>query len=272
LNIAVLMKPVPNPDFYDRISIDPDTKRLNRGGVPTIINPSDLNALEFALQLKERNGGRIIILSMAPLFNQKELEKCLALGADEAYLISDRAFGGADTWSTSYTLFKGLEKTGFKADIILAGNESADGATSHVPPQLGEWLGYPHISNISSINVEDGFAFVHKKIETGKISYKVQTPALFSVHRDANRPRLTTAYGIVGLRNKKINVFTKDDLDVNENWIGLNGSPTQPGEIHVLELTRTSYELIGNEKEIAEEIFKIISKAGIGKGSEVTWQ
>lgn len=268
MNIAVLMKPVPNPDFYHRITIDPATKRLNRAGVPTIINPSDLNALEFALQLKEKHGGKIIILSMAPLFNQQELEKCLALGADEAYLISDRAFGGADTWSTSYTLFKGLEKTGFKADLILAGNESADGATSHVPPQLGEWAGYPHISNITSIEIDQGIAYVEKKIEVGKISYKVGLPALFSVHRDANKTRLITAYGIVELKNKRVTVFTKDDLNADEKNIGLAGSPTQPGEIYVLELSRSSTELLGSEKEIASEIFKIISKSSHVKGGE----
>lgn len=272
MNIAVLMKPVPNPDFYNQISIDPVTKRLNRAGVPTIINPSDLNALEYALQLKEKHGGKIIVLSMAPAINELELEKCLALGADEAYLISDRAFGGADTFSTSYTLYKGLEQTGFKADIILAGNESADGATSHVPPQLGEWLEWPHISNISSIEINNGIAYVNKNIETGKISYKVTLPALFSIHRGSNTPRLTTAYGIVELRNKKVNIYTKDNLNVDENYIGISGSPTQPGEIYVMEINRSSTELIGDEKQIASDIYKIISNCGIKKGGEQVCQ
>ena len=92
---------------------------------------------------------------MAPLFSQDRIKECLAMGADEAYIISDAAFGGADTFSTSYTLSKGLQKTGISFDLILAGNESADGATSHVPAQLGEWMGLPHVSNVLAI-VTDG--------------------------------------------------------------------------------------------------------------------
>lgn len=268
MNIIVLIKPVPNPDFYSKISIDDETKRLIRAGVPTIINPSDMNALEFALKIREKNGGKVTIFSMAPMFNQLELEKCLSLGADEAYLVSDRVFGGADTYSTSYTLFKAIEKSGIKADLILAGNESADGATSHVPPQLGEWMNYPHISNISSINVEDTSVMVEKEIESGKISYKVELPALFSVHRDSNKPRLNTAYGIVAARDKVVNVYTNEELCLEEKNIGLVGSPTQPGEIKVLEMKRSSTELVGSEQEIARKIYDIINKAGLIKGGD----
>lgn len=266
MNIIVLIKPVPNPEYYSKITIDDKSKRLVRDGVPTIINPSDRNALEFALKIKQENGGIITIVSMAPMFNQIELEKCLALGADKAFLLSDRVFGGADTYATSYTIFKAIEKIGIHADLILAGNESADGATSHVPAQLGEWVDYPHISNISSIEIENGIAFVKKVVESGKISYEVQLPALFSIHRDSNVPRLTTAYGIVEARDKMVSVLTNESLKADEKELGLSGSPTQPGNIKILELNRSSNEITGNEKEIAIKIYDIINKSGLIKG------
>lgn len=270
LNIVVFVKPVPDPEYYHKITIDPTTKRLNRDGIPTVINPADKNALEYALNLKAKNDGKVIIISMAPLFSQTVLKKCLALGADEAYLISDRAFGGADTFSTSYTLFKALDKIGVNADIILAGNESADGATSHVPSQLGEWIGCPHISNVSSVEIADGKAIVSRKIEGGSILYNVKLPALFAISRDSNQPRLTSAFGVVEVKNKKLEILTKDELDIDENLIGLTGSPTQPGEIMVLDIKRSSNEISGDEKQIAQGIYDIIKKSGINIQGGVT--
>jgi len=263
LNIVVFVKPVPDPAYYHKISVDPVKKTLMRDGIPAVINPTDQNALEYALNMKEQYGGNVIVISMAPLFSQGVLKKCLAMGADKAYLISDKAFGGADTFSTSYTLSKAMEKTGVKADLLLCGNESADGATSHVPSQIGEWLGCPHIANVSSIEIADGKALVSKKMESGSITYKVKLPALFAVGRDSNSPRLATAYGIVMLRDKKIEILTKDDLDVDGSMIGLEGSPTQAGELITLNMKRSSKEITGDEKEIAQEIYSLIKKSGI---------
>lgn len=264
MNIVVFVKPVPNPDYYNKITIDQQTKRLVRDGIPAIINPADKCALEYGLQLKQKLGGKVTVISMAPLFNQHELEKCLAMGADEAYLVSDRAFGGADTWATSYTLSKVMEKLPVKPDLILCGNDSADGATSHVPSQIGEWLSLPHLSSITDIvdaTVDNLKAF--KKVESGTIQYDVVLPALLAVTKDSIRPRLLSAYGIKALRDKQVNVLTREDLSVDDSKIGLEGSPTQPGEIMVLDLKRKSEEIYGNDKEIALQIMNIMKKAGI---------
>ena len=269
MNIIVFVKPVPDPEYYQKITIDPVTKRLNRDGIPNVINPADKNALEFALSLRASSDDKIIVISMAPQFGLPLMEKCLAIGADEAYLVSDSAFGGSDTFSTSYILSKSLVKLGISADLILCGNESADGSTSHVPSQLGEWLGVSHISNISVIKIENCSAEVSKKIENGSISYRVKLPALFSISRDSNVPRLISAYDIVKVRNKKLEVMNQLDLNLDERMIGLSGSPTQPGEIMVMEMKRNAIEIAGSESQIAKELYDIIKKSGIVyKGGE----
>jgi electron transfer flavoprotein beta subunit len=263
LNIAVCIKPVPDPDKYNLLKIDPETKRLVREGIPTVVNPADKNALEAALTIREQLGGTVAVISMAPLFSQDRIKECLAMGADEAYIISDAAFGGADTFSTSYTLSKGLRKTGISFDLILAGNESADGATSHVPPQLGEWLGLPHISNAAEIATDGKTAAVKKKLPGGYIEYDVELPAVIGIARGSNTPRMVNAMGVIKARNKKMQVYTKDDLDVDDAMIGLAGSPTQPGKLLTPDLGRNASVIEGSAREIAETILSIVKKAGI---------
>jgi electron transfer flavoprotein beta subunit len=263
LNIAVCVKPVPDPEKYNLLKIDPETKRLVREGIPTVVNPADKNALEAALTIREQLGGTVAVISMAPLFSQERIRECLAMGADEAYIISDAAFGGADTFSTSYTLSKGLQKTGISFDLILAGNESADGATSHVPAQLGEWLGLPHISNVTEIVTDGKTAIVKKKLQSGYIEYDVELPAVIGIARGGNVPRMVSAMGVVKARNKKTQVFTKGDLDVDETMIGLAGSPTQPGRLLTPGIGRNAQVIEGDAREIAEKILSIVKKEGI---------
>ncbi len=263
MNMIVCVKPVPDPEKYNLLTIDPETKRLVREGIPTVINPSDKNALEEALKLKDLYGGSVIVISMTPLFSMDKIKQCLAMGADEGYVVSDRAFGGADTFSTSYTLMKAIEKIGIKPDLILAGNESADGATAHVPVQLAEWMSLPHITNVTMQEVSGNKALVRKKMDDGSIDYEIDLPAVLAVERNSNKPRMVTAKGMVTARNKKISVFTKEDLDVDESLIGLVGSPTQPGALIVPNLSRFSQALEGEPEEIAAQIISLIKKVGI---------
>jgi electron transfer flavoprotein beta subunit len=185
------------------------------------------------------------------------------MGADEAYIISDAAFGGADTFSTSYTLSRGLLKTEIPFDLILAGNDSADGATSHVPAQLGEWLGLPHVSNVLAIATDGKTAAVKKKLPGGYMEYDVELPAVIGIARGSNVPRMVSAMGVVKARNKKTQVYTKDDLDVDEMMIGLAGSPTQPGRLLTPDLGRNAQTIEGDAREIAEKILSIVKKAGV---------
>jgi len=263
LNIAVCVKPVPDPEQYNNITIDPVKKTLNRAGIPTIINPSDKHALEAALKIKEKFGGKVVTISMAPPDAKDKLRECLAMGADEAYLLSDKAFAGADTWATSYTLAMGLKRIG-DFDLILAGNESADGATSHVPSQLGEWMGMPHIMNVTGIAMEDERnAKVMQRVENGYMEYEVTLPAVFAVTRDANKPRYITAMGIIKSKNKKLEVYSVDDIDVNRELIGLKGSPTQPGAIYTPDIKRNTVEITGSPEEIAEKLVEKLRAAGL---------
>lgn len=261
--IVVCVKPVPDPDKYNLLTIDPDTKRLIREGIPSVVNPSDKNALETALQIREKLGGKVIVISMTPLFSQDKIKECLAMGVDEAYIVSDRCFGGADTYATSYTLAKAIEVAGLIPDLVLCGNESADGATAHVPSQLGEWLAFPHISNVDRLEIEDDKAYVRKKIENGTINFEVKLPALFAIARGSNVPRLVSAMGIIRSRNKRLKVLTKEDIPLDETLIGLSGSPTQAGGLITPDMARKAVPLEGSIKEIAAEILRQLGRAGI---------
>lgn len=263
MNIVVLVKPVPNPETYNKISIDPVTKLLNREGVNTIVNPADKNALEMALQIKEKISSKVIVISMASESCKDRIRECLAMGADEAYILSDKGFVGSDTFSTSYTLAKGIEKIGIEADLILSGNESTDGATSQVPSQVGEWLELPHISNIIDVSIMNDKAIVKKRVEEGIISYEVQLPALLAVAKNANQPRLITAMGIIKSQNKKLTIFSKTDLDINEDMIGLHGSPTKLGDLLTYDISRKTKQINGNLNDIAEQVISVLKNSGI---------
>lgn len=263
MNIVVCVKPVPDPEKYSLITIDPKTKRLVREGIPTIVNPSDKNALEFALKIRDQLGGKVSVISMAPLFSQDKIKECLAMGADEAFLISDRAFAGSDTWATSYILSQAIKSAGLEPDLILAGNESADGATSHVPSQLAEWMHRSHVSNVLSIEAAEGSLIVKRKVETGYIEYQVSIPAVIAVARGSNTPRIVTAMGIIKAKNKKLDVMTLENIELNEAFIGLEGSPTKAGEIIAPDMSRPASKMEGSAEEVAVQILGLIRKSGI---------
>lgn len=262
LNIAVCIKSVPDPEQYDNMKIDPVKKTLVRSQIASIINPTDKHALELALQLKEKFGGKVAVVTMAPPSAEKELKEALAMGADEAYFLSDRKLGGADTLATSYSLSKALGKIG-QFDLILAGNESADGSTSHVPSQLGEWMGIPHIMEVVDYQSDDERkAKVKKKIENGYAEYEITLPAVIAVTRDINQPRYISAMGIIKAKNKKLEVLSADDLvDLDSNYIGLDGSPTKAGELRILDMKREGELIEGTEEEIAKFIYSKIKTA-----------
>lgn len=270
MNILVCIKPVPDPEKYGQLKIDEKTKRLVREGIPTIINPSDKNALEEAIKLRDSQGGKVVVLSMAPEFSKDKLIEALAMGADEAYLVSDQAFGGADTYATSYVLAAAIKQISKEKelvfDIVLSGNESADGATAHVPAQTAEWLKLPHLCKVIKLDIKDESVKVFKawkKVETGRAAFEVNTPCVIAVSTEINKPRLVGAMGIIKAKKKPFTIWRNDELQLDETKIGLAGSPTQPGELITPDLRRASVSL-GNEADVvAEAIVKIIKKAGV---------
>lgn len=260
LNIVVCVKSVPDSEYYESITIDPVNKTLVRAGIPTVISGADKNALELALQLKEKHGGTVTTITMGPSDAKTQLLETLALGADQAYLISDRRVGGADTLATSYTISRALEKID-GIDLILAGNESDDGATSHVPSQLGEWMNLPHIMDAVEVEYEDGTMLVSKMFEAGTGVYKVKTPCVIAVKRGINEVRYATMMGLMSAKRKPFITLTKDDLgDVDDNYIGLAGSPSQCGELRTIEFNRDAEIIEGTEDEIADAILNKMKK------------
>jgi electron transfer flavoprotein beta subunit len=270
LRVLVCVKPVPDPERYELLEIDPEAGRLIREGVPTVINPADRNALETALGIKDALGAFVTVIGMAPDFTRERIRECLAMGADEAYLLSDPAFGGADTYATSYTLAKGVEKLGFAPDLILAGGESADGATGHVPAQLAEWLKLPHVSKVSSVELEppsekEGIgarmcAIVLKKAERRRIRYRVRLPAVISVERNANNPRIVPAIGVVKSRSKKLEIWGREDLGLPASAVGREASPTKAGRIFMPDSRRNGTRVEGSPEEVAAVFAEILRK------------
>lgn len=262
LSIAVCIKPVPDPAHYDKIRIDPVRKTVVREGIPTIINPSDKHAIEAALQLRG-DGDTVTVITMAPPNAEETLRDALAMGADAAILLTDRAFAGADTWATSYTLAAGLKKAG-GFDIVVTGTESADGATTQVPAQLAEWLGWPHLWNAVSIEKVSAESLkVRTKAENEWSDYQIGLPCLLAVSREANKPRLTSLMGVMKAKKKPLTVWTRANLDVEDGSLGIGGSPTQPGAIFEPEMGRRGIVLTGDAEEIVNVLVEKLREAGL---------
>ena len=257
MKIAVCMKAVPNSEQYDKIKLDPVKKTLIREGIDSVINSADLHAIELAMQLKEKHGGKVTLVSMGPSDVVPKLREGISYGCDEAYLISDRKFGGADSLATSYTLAKAIEKIG-GFDLVLLGNASEDGATAHVPSQLGELLNLPHLTDITAFEMENETAVcVKKPVGNGVARFRVELPAVLGVDRKLNKVRHPNVMGIFSAKNKPLTVLAAEDFaGLDESKLGLAGSPTQPGEYRSVEYGRECVEL----KNVSE-LLQVINKA-----------
>jgi electron transfer flavoprotein beta subunit len=262
LNIAVCVKAVPDSKYYDKITIDPATRMMVREGIPTVISDLDKHALEAALALRDKNQGKVSVFTMAPESARDNILEALAMGADEGFLLSDRVFAGADTLTTSYTLAAAIQAKG-PFDLVITGNESDDGSTGQVSAQLGEWLGLPHVMNICSLTFSDNSLQLTALSEDGSIDYKVALPAVLGVTRKVNKPRLTNIMGMLKAKSKPLTVLHYGDFPVDDNYIGLKGSPTQPGDIYAPKLNRKTVELSGSPEEIADRIVQELCKAGV---------
>ncbi|HWR45703.1 electron transfer flavoprotein subunit beta/FixA family protein [Sporomusa sp.] len=246
MEIVVCVKQVPDTT---EVKIDPQTNTLIRQGVPSIVNPFDKNAVEAALQLKEKHGGRITVISMGPPQASDALKECLAMGADEAVLISDRAFGGADTLATSYTLAAAIRKLG-QVDLIICGKQAIDGDTAQVGPEIAEHLNLPQVTYVAKIAVEGDKARVEREHEEGYEVIEAQLPLVATVVKSINEPRFPTVKGTMKANRKQIPVWTVNDLSVEPEKLGLKGSPTQVRRIFTPK-QRTQGEII--QKDTARE-------------------
>lgn len=224
MKILVCVKQVPDTN---EVKIDPVKGTLIRDGVPSILNPDDANALEAALAYKDENPDTVIaVLTMGPPQAASMLRECLAMGADEAYLLSDRAFGGADTCATSTTIAAGIKKVE-GVDVIFAGRQAIDGDTAQVGPQVAQRLGLPVVTYVQDIKLEEGKATVHRQMEDGYEVIEVQTPCVLTAVKELNEPRYMSIGGIVDAYKKDITVWNHVDVELDPKDCGLNASPTQ---------------------------------------------
>ena len=268
IRIIVCLKPVPDPKYWKNLTIDPVLKVLVREGMPNVINPLDRNALEEALIIKEGQGGEVIILSMAPLFSLSVLREALAIGGDRAILLSDRAFAGSDTLATSYVLSEAVKRLA-PFDLLLCGNETIDGGTAQVGPQLSQFLGIEGITFICKIEKslegkgKGRSLIVRRKMDHGYLRMEVKLPALLSVVKEANIPRYATFMGILEAEKKEILVWNGNDLNIDSSRIGLTGSPTKMSNLFMPELKRRREIVKGTPEVVSSLIVEKIHQTGL---------
>ncbi|NIM94267.1 MAG: electron transfer flavoprotein beta subunit/FixA family protein [Anaerolineales bacterium] len=261
LHMIVCMKVVPKPE---EIHVDRKTLRILREGTRSEFNPPDMNALEMALNLKDVYGGRISILSMGPLMFEPFLRIGLAMGADEAFLLSDKEFAGADTLATTYTLAEGIKKIG-TFELVFCGEESSDGATGQVPPGLAEWLDLPQITLAGSIAVDREKNIVRGKRESsgGYQILETHMPAVISVKTASNEPRFMD-YDIKdwALNTAPLTIWDRADLEADEAYIGVSGSPTIVSGLEQASTQERRVEFLsGNQEEIVQQLVQIIRES-----------
>ena len=223
MRIAVCVKQVPDTN---EIRINPETGTLIRDGVPSILNNDDANALEQALQLKDADPKtEVVAITMGPPQAKEMLQECLAMGADEAILLSDRALGGSDTWATSNALAAGLRKAG-PFDLIFAGRQAIDGDTAQVGPQIAEKLGLPQVTYVKEFSLEGDAVTVKRALEDGYEKLKVKLPCVLTAIKELNVPRYMSVPGILRAAKAEIPVWSAEDIGVDKTTVGLKASPT----------------------------------------------
>lgn len=222
MKIVVCLKQVPDTTA---VRIDAKTGTLIREGVPSIINPEDKNALEEALRLKDEHDAHVTVISMGPPQAESALREALCMGADEAILITDRAFAGADTLATSKALAGALRR--LKYDIVFAGRQAIDGDTAQVGPEIAEHLDIPQVTYVQEVKVEKDGLLVNRALEDGYELIAVKTPVLLTAIKELNDPRYMNVRYIFQTANKEIIKWSADDIDVDKDELGLKGSPTK---------------------------------------------
>jgi len=225
VKIIVCIKQVPDTN---EVKLDPVTGTLIREGVPSIINPDDKAGLEAALRLKDRYGAHVTVMTMGIPQADLALKEALAMGADEAILITDRAFAGSDTWATAATLAAAVRKLPY--DLIITGRQAIDGDTAQVGPQLAERLGIPNISYAEDIKIDGGSIIVKRQYEDRYHIIKAKLPVLITALSELNPPRYMTPGGIFdAYRNedRQVKIWTSADMDIDTSVVGLKGSPTK---------------------------------------------
>lgn len=262
MNIVVCMKQVPEST---EVRVDPETKALIREGVKGIINPFDENAVEAALELREAHGGKVTVISMGPPQAEESLRQALAMGADEAILLTDAASRGSDTLATSYTLAQMVRKLG-DCDLILCGKQAIDGDTGQVGPGLAERLGISQITFAIGVEVSDGKLRARRVLDDFFEVVEVKLPAVVTVVKQINEPRHPSMRNVLRAKRAEIAKWSLEDLEADPTQTGFDGSPTQVIEVWPPERKSGGKMLEGSAEEIVEEIADVIKGIHLAAG------
>ncbi|MGB9703833.1 MAG: electron transfer flavoprotein subunit beta/FixA family protein [Pyrobaculum sp.] len=247
------------------IRIDPKTGTLVREGVPLTANVWDRDAVEFALKLRDRYGGEVIALSMAPPSGIPALESLIGMGADRAILASDRTFAGADTWATAHVLAKTIEKFIPDYDLIVAGEETIDSTTAHIGAQTASWLGVPYVYYVYDAEIKGRTLVVRRFLEDEGVDevYEVEMPAVVSVLKGSQVPREISLSRKLDAR-ERIQIISNKELDLDPECVGLRGSPTVvAGMAPAVYPPRKKIVLQGEPGEVARKLVEALRQEGI---------
>lgn len=255
MKCLVCIKQVPSTD---KVRLDPETNTMIRDGGQSVVNPFDMYALEEAVRVKERTGGSVTVVSMGIPAAERLLRDALSRGADRAALLSDRAFAGADTLATSYTLSLGIKYLG-KFDLIFCGKMAVDGDTAQIGPELAETLGIAHVTEVTEIlELGGGLVKVKRKAERGLEILEVKLPALLCVTKEINLPRMSSIAGIKYSLSAPLETLDARILKADEKNIGLSGSPTQVVRTFTPRRRSERVEIKGDFTEQARALASII--------------
>ena len=260
MNIIVLIKQVPNTT---EVKLDPKTGNLIREGLESIINPDDLHALETAISLKERMGGKVTAVSMGPPQAIDALSEALGMGADRGILLSDSAFAGADTWATSFTLGKTIE-TISTYDLVVCGRQAIDGDTAQIGPQVADYLKLPQVTYVCRIEkVTKKTMTVRRRLEDGYERIRCPLPALLTVIGEMNTPRYADVGRLIGACREKapIKIWNAADIGVETKDVGLQGSLTHVIRTFAPKFERQGEILEGNTEQVVRDLIDRLKKS-----------
>ncbi|MBO5306615.1 MAG: electron transfer flavoprotein subunit beta/FixA family protein [Lentisphaeria bacterium] len=258
MNIIVCIKQVPGTA---QVEIDEKTGVLKRDGVAAKMNPFDLFALESAMRLKEKFGGKVTALTMGPPQAEKVLREAFMMGADDAVLLSDRKFGGADVLATSYTISQGIRHIG-EYDLIICGKQTTDGDTAQVGAELAEFLNIPHLTNVTRLlDMAEGKLDVEAEIPLHVVDVRMTLPCLLTVEKGIFEPRLPSYRRMLATADKPIRTLSLQELeDKDEKHYGLNGSPTQVQRIFPPEVKDEKESWNGPAEEISSKLYGLLKE------------
>lgn len=256
VNIIICIKQVPDTA---EVRINPETNTLIREGVPSIINPFDLHAIEAGLEIKDRFGGKITVLTMGPPQAEDALKEAVSMGVDKAVLLTDRAFAGSDTLATAYTLAKTIKKIG--GDLIFCGKQAIDGDTAQVGPEVAEFLDIPHIAYVKKIEeIRNGYIRVQRLMDEGYDVVESSLPVLLTVVKELNIPRLPSLKGKMAAKKAVVEKIGHSDIGADENNLGFKGSPTQVQSIFAPRIKSDRLMIKGTPEEQANTLLEELRK------------